>query len=84
MNQRLEYILPLKEIKAFLDDLFGGDNALVEVDLIGEGFIKFLGQELPERGEVNVIVLNLPGEVSIETFRPLLKHRQEISEDGEA
>jgi hypothetical protein len=80
VSNRLSYLIPLKAVKEFLDDVYGGDMALVDVDLLGDGFVTFLGKELPEKGIVSLVAINLPGDINIQELYPLLKNRKEIED----
>lgn len=77
-DQTIDYYVPLGALIDFLKNLYGKEDAIVSVELAGDGFIFYLGKDLPGAGEVSSISINLPSGLNIDMMRPLLKERLDL------
>lgn len=71
------YLIPIKNIKSLLEGLYNSQT-YVEIELDGENFIYYLGQELPQEGSVSGVKIKFPSNIDISDLRWMLKERREI------
>jgi hypothetical protein len=72
-----QYSIPIKSIKSLLDGLFN-NQAYVEIELDGNNFVYYLGEELPQEGNVTGINIKFSSVIDISDLRWMLKERRNV------
>ena len=75
MDSQGSYRVPLFALVKFLEEIYGNEKAFVNIELGGDGFIFYLGKDLPGAGIVDSISIYLPSGMGVEELKPLLKER---------
>jgi len=76
MDKVLSYRFQLKHFIELLKSIYGDrDDAILEIGFSGDGFIFYLGQELPETGTIDGIELNFPQSMNVQDIWWFLKRR---------